>query len=102
MTDKGRRLVDILIDAGFPLDLANSEGQYPLDLVIQFINTDVQIKHMLSKGADPNMYDKREDSPLLRSVYRSPVITLALLQAGADVTVKSLDGRTFYDLFMGM
>nr|XP_022287784.1 uncharacterized protein LOC111100329 isoform X3 [Crassostrea virginica] len=100
MTDKGRRLVDILIDAGFPLDLANSEGQYPLDLVIQFINTDVQIKHMLSKGADPNMYDKREDSPLLRSVYRSPVITLALLQAGADVTVKSMDGRTFYDLFM--
>ncbi|XP_078312943.1 uncharacterized protein LOC111100329 isoform X4 [Crassostrea virginica] len=100
MTDKGRRLVDILIDAGFPLDLANSEGQYPLDLVIQFINTDVQIKHMLSKGADPNLYDKREDSPLLRSVYRSPVITLALLQAGADVTVKSLDGRTFYDLFM--
>ncbi|XP_062572302.1 uncharacterized protein LOC134234268, partial [Saccostrea cucullata] len=100
MTESGLKIMDILIENDMPLDIPNFDGKYPLDLVMSFNNTDVQIEEMLLRGADPNKFDEREESLLIRSVYRSPSVTLALLKAGAETKMKAMDGRSVYDLFI--
>jgi ankyrin repeat protein len=91
-----------LIEANFPLNKPLVTGMYPLELVLKYENIDSLLQEMLSKGADPNKYKEENEAPLILSMKRKRyLITLALIEAGADTTVKTEDGLTATDLFYG-
>jgi ankyrin repeat protein len=91
-----------LIEANFPLNKPLSMGTFPLELVLTYENTDSLLQDMLSKGADPNKYKEGNEAPLVLSVKgKRYSITLALIEAGADISVKTENGLTATDLFYG-
>jgi hypothetical protein len=90
------------VEAGFPLNKPLVTGTYPLELLLTYDNTDSLLKIMLSKGADPNKYKEGNEAPLVLSVKgKRYLITLDLIEAGADIFVKSKDGVLATDLFYG-
>ncbi|XP_062603294.1 poly [ADP-ribose] polymerase tankyrase-like [Saccostrea cucullata] len=93
------RILSLIIEANFPLNEPLSDGRYPLQLVMDYTNTDAIIQDMLSKGADPNKYKEGGEPPLVLSLYRNPSVTYALIEAGADTSVKSNEGISVIKLF---
>ena len=56
-----------------------------------------QVKTLLSKGADMNIRDEFERTPLMISSYKGHADVVALLlEAGADINAKAKYGQTAY------
>ncbi|XP_056012069.1 uncharacterized protein LOC125678557 [Ostrea edulis] len=94
------KMLSHLIEANFPLNKPLVMENYPLELVLMYENTDSILQDMFSKGVDPNKYKEGNEPPLVLSVKEMRwLITLALMEAGADLFVKTKDGITAIDLF---
>ncbi len=76
-------------------DLINAKdhaGETPLHHAAGFGNL-ATLKLLLDKGADPNGCDRRKSTPLFWALYEEPKVRL-LLDGGAKVDAKSVEGRT--------
>jgi ankyrin repeat protein len=90
----------ILLDAGADVNARNSHGRTPLHNVSAVMSETKIIIVLLDAGADVNARDSNGYTPLhLASMYGSPDNVMALLQAGADGTLKeSILDATPWDL----
>jgi ankyrin repeat protein/cytochrome c553 len=74
------------------LSAKDSAGVTPLQHAAGFGNL-ATMKFLIDKGADPNAPNKRKSTPLVWSLHDEAKVRL-LLQHGADVNAKTIDGRT--------
>ncbi|MDP3283649.1 MAG: ankyrin repeat domain-containing protein [Desulfobacterales bacterium] len=79
------KILDLLIDKGADLNLANSKGETPLIAMLK-INEVKNVQLLLSLGADPSQPDKDKVPPLHHTLRNSCYECASLLVAnGADV-----------------
>jgi ankyrin repeat protein len=84
----------LLIERGATVDARNSHGNTPL----LFADTLAVVKVLLAAGADPNVDVGGGITPFLyRATTGRPDVLAALIDAGADLAVRSADGRTVLD-----
>ncbi|XP_061170071.1 putative ankyrin repeat protein RF_0381 [Saccostrea echinata] len=95
-------ILSLIIEANFPLNEPLSDGRYPLEFIMDYANTDAIIQDMLCKGADPNQYKEGSEPPLVLSLNRSPFLSYALIKAGADTSIKSIENINVLALFCGV
>ncbi|CAC5406547.1 unnamed protein product [Mytilus coruscus] len=92
--------IKALIENGLPLNQPNSTGQYPLELLIYRCFDCSLFLLMLSNGANPNIVTAMGESILTMAVQSQLYdICIALIEAGADVNKKDVDGFTAFDIF---
>lgn len=88
-----------LIDRGVDLDAQNDGGLTPLLHAIEVENFDI-VEVLLEAGADPNILDNRDRSPLMMALMKGKEGRRAmelLLENGADPTVSDASGRDSVD-----
>ncbi|CAC5364198.1 unnamed protein product [Mytilus coruscus] len=92
--------IKALIENGLPLNEPNSTGQYPLEMLIYGCIDCSLFLLMLSNGANPNIVTTWGESILTMAV-KSQLhdLCIALIEAGADVNKKDVDGFTAFDIF---
>jgi cytohesin len=91
--------LQLLLDCGASVQLADPTGQTPLHNLVIWAHDDETIKIALANGADPNAADQGGWTPLHRAAksHKKSFIRL-LLAAGGDQDVKNERGDTPYDL----
>ncbi|CAM9565088.1 unnamed protein product [Ectocarpus sp. 12 AP-2014] len=79
------KFVSTILRRGARVDRPNREGQYPLHVAVEYGQLTVA-EALLTAGADPNVRfgTSKRYSPLYFAVRRSPGMTRALLQHGAN------------------
>jgi uncharacterized protein len=97
------QVVEALLDAHADANASDPNGYTPLHAAVH--GDDVRVVNaLIAAHADVNARTKRENvTPLLESIdmnYGKPEITLALIQAGADVNVVESDGNTALSIAM--
>ena len=99
------RKVRMLIDAGMPLDVQNSQGQSPLLLAVaegRFQGREAQlnvIRELLRHRPNLDLADRRGRTALHHAVIQMDAEVIALLlKAGARTDIKDSDGLTPPDL----
>ncbi|KDQ16805.1 hypothetical protein BOTBODRAFT_156770 [Botryobasidium botryosum FD-172 SS1] len=96
----GSEAVNSLLDAGWDVNTAGSNGWTPLHWAAQF-HVPSAVLLLLKAGADPRACDNRGCQPLHHAANvvsssgnRIQLIIMALLQAGADSDALSIEGCT--------
>ncbi len=88
--------VEALLHKGVAVNAINSDGYSALHYAVQSGNVRV-VRVLLKAGADVNAKTRQNVTPLIASInmaWGKPEITLALIDAGADVNVAESDGDT--------
>src|SRR5262245_36082626 len=88
------RVVEALLRAHADVNVRNSDGYTPLHSSVHCGNVRV-VNDLLGAHADVNARTKENVTPLILSIdmaWGKPEITLALIQAGADVNAAESDG----------
>lgn len=89
----GKYLNEIL-NKGVYINTVNRRGETSLICSSSCENVSA-IRLLLERGADPNIYDKDNESALGYAVlFGNPEITSMLIEAGADLEVENDEGRT--------
>lgn len=91
--------IPVLVQAGQPVNVVDSEGRTPLHAAARNGRLDV-INELIRSGASVFAADKKGRTPLHLAVLgRSTEVVDALLAAGAPRTVRDQDGNTPRDLY---
>lgn len=95
--EDGLPVVEALLNAHADVNASTPDGYTPLHVAVYW--SDVRVVNALIRAhADVNARTKKDNiTPLLRSIdmaFGKPEITLALIQAGADVNVAETGGYT--------
>lgn len=88
--------VEELLAKGADVNVANSDGYTALYYAVQSGNLR-SVEVLLKAGADVNARTRKNFTPLMASInmaWGKPDITLALINAGADVNFTDSDGET--------
>lgn len=85
-----------LIALGTDVDVADpTTGETPLMAAMRS-DCEPQVRRLLEAGADPDLADADGDRPLhVAGLIKKPSFVLALLEAGADATVRNDAGHDF-------
>lgn len=86
-------VLSTLISAGAGLDIANAKGQSPLFRACS-MNKLLHVQLLVEAGADIDSPDNEGRRPLFLAAETKSSLLSALLEKGADVSARSLDGRT--------
>jgi len=97
------QMVEALLEAHANVNASDSDGYTPLHSAVH--GDDVRVVNaLIAAHADVDARTKKGNvTPLLESIdmnYGKPEITLALIQAGADVNVADWDGNTALSIAM--
>lgn len=93
--------VKALLDKNAETNTYGNMGDTPLTLAAMRNPGDGEliIRALLAKGADPNFPDKKGNYPLEVAIKQDkPTLVKALIEGGADVQMKTLEGITIADL----
>merc|ERR1719327_1742114 len=91
-------VVKILLEAGANVDAKNKDGETALILAAGNTRQDLVVFELLRHGANVNeLSNSNESALLMASEKRNEKVMRALLEKGADVTVKSKWGMTPLD-----
>ena len=87
--------VQIFLEAGVPIDAKNDQGATALLHATSYQNWEVA-KMLLEKGADPNIGDSNNSTPLLQASQHCEATALVklLLKKGANPNAKAKGGGT--------
>ena len=76
--------LNVMLDAGVPVDIRTSDGDSLLMLACQHGHKDT-VQMLLDRGADPNACNHRSETPLMvATVAEHTELVECLLEAGAD------------------
>ncbi|MCX8166571.1 MAG: ankyrin repeat domain-containing protein [Candidatus Micrarchaeota archaeon] len=92
LSSKDKKLVERLLKLGANIDARDSDGNTGLHLAVLSGNSSL-VNYLLSLGANPNLLNKRKESPLLLAAY-DEAITYLLMINGADIMITDSQGRT--------
>lgn len=87
------RVLSTLILAGAGLDIANAKGESPLFTACRR-NKLLHAQALMEAGADTDSPDHEGRRPLFLAAETKSSLLSVLLDKGADVSARSLDGRT--------
>ena len=80
-------MIDILVDYGANVSMQMENGLYPIEYSTNY-NV---MKHLVSKNANINSYNKYGLTPLMMAVISgNPEQVISLLSCGADINLKSI------------
>lgn len=95
------RIVRLLLEKGADVNMRDMSAQTPLMRAgISPIRKDIW-KALLEKGADMNAKTKKEGTPILMLQNNTIEFVKDLIQAGADVNITDMEGRTALFRFWG-
>lgn len=90
--------LNVMLDAGVPVDIRTSSGDTLLLLASRNGHVDTA-RMLLDRGADPDLSNHRFQTPLMAAAMLNSVGTIhVLLEAGADRSLQNEDGRSALDL----
>ncbi len=84
-------IAKLLIVAGADVDIADEDGNTPLQVAVSWSNYDIFERiafALIEAGADIHKTDQRGRTPLFFASYTNQKLALALLDRGADIHVK--------------
>ncbi len=86
--------IQVLIDAGADVNLADNEGHTPLHIAMH----PKVIRALLNKGANTNARDRRGQTPLHAAVFKDIRVLQSILEACPNSNIKDRQGNTALDL----
>lgn len=90
--------LNVMLEAGVPLNIRTSEGDTLLMLACRNGHADTA-RLLLERGADPDVSNHKRQTPLMAAAMSDRVdVVECLLDAGADPSLKDADGRGAADL----
>lgn len=88
-----------MVKAGADINLSNEDGNTPLHYSSSDDSQIKQVSYLVSKGAKVNVQNKFGETPLYLAVSEGEAQSIqTLLRAGADVSLKTKEGMTVFDL----
>jgi len=97
---RGKSFLRILLDSGVSPDLQDGRTQAPVLAQALMTGNRDAVQLLLAHRANPNLADRSGDTPLHVAAQISDYASLlALLQAGADPTIRNRAGKTFAPYF---
>lgn len=90
--------LNVMLEAGVPLDIRTSEGDSLLMLACRNGHVDTA-RLLLERGAEPDAANQQQQTPLMAAAVADRVdLVECLLDAGADPSRKNADGQCAADL----
>jgi ankyrin repeat protein len=83
-----------VLEAGLPVDVRNQNGDSLLMLASYNAHHDAA-RMLLARGADPNLTNDREQTPLAGAAFKGDAVMIRLLvDHGAEIDGRCADGKT--------
>ncbi|EFX83083.1 hypothetical protein DAPPUDRAFT_240585 [Daphnia pulex] len=86
-------LIDVVLESGkFDINGTDNVGSTPLHYAIMGANWEINTRHLIGKGADPNIADKKGNTPLhLAASHAKAIETISLILENQQVDINHIN-----------